>query len=157
MAISLSLMWFFAGVVFIVAELILPGFIVIFFAGGSFIASLSAWLFDISLTVQTAIFLFSSLLLLFTLRKYGLKIFKGKVIDNIDDDYSNSKIGKNAIVTKPITPDRPGEIKFMGSFWRATSTDIIEEGESVVIENQIRDNGLTFKVKPTLNKQEEQK
>ncbi|MBF0301427.1 MAG: NfeD family protein [Desulfamplus sp.] len=147
MTISIPLMWFFAGVIFLLAELMLPGFIVIFFAGGSFIAAICAWLFNINLTVQTAIFLVSSLLLLFTLRKYSLKIFKGKVIDNIDDDYSNSKIGKHAVVTKRITPELSGEIKFIGSFWRATSDDIIEEGKAVVIENQLTDNGLVFKVK----------
>ncbi len=147
MGISISLMWFFAGVIFLLAELMLPGFIVIFFAGGSFIAAICAWLFDISLTTQTVIFLFSSLLLLFTLRRYSLKIFKGKVIDNMDDDYGNAKIGKRAIVTKRITPELQGEIKFMGSFWRATSEEIIEEGQSVIIQNQITDNGLTFKVK----------
>ena len=147
MNISLSLMWFFAGVIFIIAELILPGFIVIFFAGGSFVASICAWLFDINLTLQTSIFLFSSLLLLFTLRKYSLKIFKGKVIENMDDDYANSKIGKHAVVTKKITPELSGEIKFMGSFWRATSESVIEEGKSVVIESQATENGLTFRVK----------
>ncbi|MBF0378274.1 MAG: NfeD family protein [Desulfamplus sp.] len=147
MNISLSLMWFFAGVIFIIAELILPGFVVIFFAGGSFIASICAWLFDINLTIQTSIFLFSSLLLLFTLRKYSLKIFKGKVIENMDDDYANSKIGKHAVVTKKITPELSGEIKFMGSFWRATSESVIEEGKSVVIESQATENGLTFRVK----------
>ncbi|MBF0229727.1 MAG: NfeD family protein [Desulfamplus sp.] len=147
MNISLSLMWFFAGVIFIIAELMLPGFIVIFFAGGSFVASICAWLFDINLTLQTSIFLFSSLLLLFTLRKYSLKIFKGKVIENMDDDYANSKIGKHAVVTKKITPELSGEIKFMGSFWRATAESVIEEGKSVVIESQATENGLTFRVK----------
>lgn len=147
MNISLSLMWFFAGVIFIIAELMLPGFIVIFFAGGSFVASICAWLFDINLTIQTSIFLFSSLLLLFTLRKYSLKIFKGKVIENMDDDYANSKIGKHAVVTKKITPELSGEIKFMGSFWRATAESVIEEGKSVVIESQATENGLTFRVK----------
>jgi len=147
MDISLSLMWFFAGVIFLVAELMLPGFIVIFFAGGSFAASLSAWLFDISLTMQTSVFLFSSLVLLFTLRRYSLKIFRGKVVDNIDDDYGNSKIGKHAVVTKTITPQLPGEIKFMGSFWRATSSETIKEGQAVVIKSQVSENGLTFIVK----------
>lgn len=147
MHISVSLMWFFAGVVFLVTELMLPGFIVIFFAGGSFIASLCAWLFDISMTLQTSIFLFSSLVLLFTLRKYSLKIFRGKIIDNMDDDYGNSKIGKRAVVTKTITPELPGEIKFMGSFWRATSSDTIKEGQAVVIESQVSESGLTFIVK----------
>jgi len=145
-----ALMWFFSGIIFLIAELLLPGFIVIFFAGGSFIASICAWLFDISLTIQTSVFLFSSLVLLFTLRRYSLKIFRGKVVDNIDDDYGHSKIGKHALVTKTITPQLPGEIKLMGSFWRATSSETIKEGQAVVIESQVSENGLTFIVKSVL-------
>ncbi|MBF0232416.1 MAG: NfeD family protein [Desulfamplus sp.] len=147
MDISVSLIWFFVGVIFLIAELMLPGFIVIFFAGGSFVASITAWIFDISLTVQTSIFLLSSLILLFSLRKYSLKIFRGKVIDDMDDDYGSSKIGKHAVVTKTITPELPGEIKFMGSFWRATASDTIKDGQAVIIESQISESGLTFKVK----------
>ncbi len=89
----------------------------------------------------------SSLTLLFTLRKYSLKIFKGKTHDSIDDHYTDSKIGKKAIVTKTITPNMPGEIKVMGSFWRAIAKVEIEEGQSVLIESQESEDGLTFKVK----------
>ncbi|MBW2318731.1 MAG: NfeD family protein, partial [Deltaproteobacteria bacterium] len=81
-------------------------------------------------------------------RKYSLKIFKGKTHGDIDDHYTDSKIGKTAIVTKKITPKVPGEIKAMGSFWRATANEEIEEGLSVLIEAKDSEDGLTFKVKP---------
>jgi membrane protein implicated in regulation of membrane protease activity len=42
----------------------------------------------------------------------------------------------------------PGEIKVMGSFWRAVAELEIEEGQSVLIESQESEDGLTFKVKP---------
>ena len=148
MILSPSLIWFFVGVAFLIAEMIMPAFILIFFTAGCWIAAIVVWLFDIELTNQILIFLVSSLILLFTLRKYSMKIFRGKTHDDIDDHYTDSKIGKTAIVTKKITPNMPGEIKVMGSFWRATANEEIEEGISVLIEKQETEDGLTFKVKP---------
>jgi membrane protein implicated in regulation of membrane protease activity len=148
MILSSSLIWFLIGVAFLIAELSLTGFILIFFTAGCWIVASVTWLFDIGLTSQILIFTVSSLTLLFTLRKYSLKIFKGKTRDSIDDLYTDSKIGKTAIVTKTITPNMPGEIKAMGSFWRAIAEVEIEEGQSVLIENQESEDGLTFKVKP---------
>lgn len=148
MIISPSLIWFLVGVAFLIAELIMPAFILIFFTAGCWIAALVVWLFDIELTKQILVFLVSSLFLLFTLRKYSLKIFRGKTQDKIDDHYSDSKIGKTAIVTKKITPNKLGEIKVMGSFWRATANEEIEEGRSVLIEKRGSEDGLTLKVKP---------
>lgn len=42
----------------------------------------------------------------------------------------------------------PGEIKVMGSFWRAIAEEAIEEGQSVLVDSQESEDGLTFKVKP---------
>jgi len=148
MIISASLIWFLVGVAFLIAELTMPVFILIFFTAGCWITTIVVWLFDIELTSQILIFLVASLILLFTLRKYSLKIFKGKTHGDIDDHYTDSKIGKTAIVTKKITPNVPGEIKAMGSFWRATANEEIEEGLSVLIEAKDSEDGLTFKVKP---------
>lgn len=148
MVLSPSLIWFLVGVAFLIAEMIMPAFILIFFTAGCWIAALVILLFDIELTNQILIFLVTSLILLFTLRKYSLKIFRGKTHNDIDDHYTDSKIGKTAIVTKKITPNMAGEIKVMGSFWRATANEEIEEGISVLIEKKESEDGLTFKVKP---------
>ena len=146
MILSSSLIWFLVGVAVLIAELALTGFILIFFTAGCWIVALVTWLFDIDLTGQIVLFIVSSLTLLFTLRKYSLKIFKGKTRDSIDDLYTESKIGKTAITTKTISPNMPGEIKVMGSFWRAIAEVEIEEGQSVLIESQESEDGLTFKV-----------
>ena len=148
MILSSSLIWFLIGVAFLIAEIGLSGFILIFFTAGCWIVAFVTWLFDIELTIQILLFIVSSLTLLFTLRKYSLKIFQGKTRDSVDDRYTDSKIGKTAIVTKTISPNMPGEIKAMGSFWRAVADMEIEVGQSVLIENQESEDGLTFKVKP---------
>jgi len=148
MNFSPSLIWFLIGVAFLIAEFSIPGFILIFFTAGCWIVGLIVWLTDIDITIQIIIFIVSSLVLLFSLRKYSIKTFKGTTRDDVDDRYSESKIGKTAIVTKAITQGVPGEIKVMGSFWRAISDIKIEEGQSVLIESQESEDGLTFKVKP---------
>ena len=148
MILSSSLIWFLIGVVFLVSEILLSGFILIFFTAGCWIVALVTWVFEIELASQIFIFVASSLTLLFTLRKYSLKIFRGKTRESIDDHYTDSKIGKTAMVTKTISPNMPGEIRVMGSFWRANAEEAIEEGQSVLIESQESEDGLTFRVKP---------
>lgn len=148
MIFSPTLTWFLVGVAFLIAELAMPGFILIFFAAGSWVTAVTVLLVDMELTQQILVFTISSLVLLFALRKYGLKTFKGNMTRDIDDDYRDSKIGKTAVVTKTIAPHREGEIKVMGSFWRAIADTEIETGRSVIIEGQISEDGLTFKVKP---------
>ena len=147
MDISPSLLWFLAGVAFLAVEFIVPGFILIFFMAGCWITGLAVWVIDISLTTQIIIFTVSSLILLFTLRRYSLKTFKGTTLENADDSSTDIKIGKTAIVTKEITAGIPGEIKAMGSFWMAVADTDIAIGQSVVIENKESEDGLTFKVK----------
>ncbi len=147
MILSPALIWFLAGVAFLIAELLVPGFILIFFTAGCWITGLIVWGMDIDVTMQISIFIISSLVLLFCLRKYSIKTFKGTTRDEVDDRYADSKIGKTAIVTKPIIPGIPGEIKVAGSFWRAIADIEIEEGKSVIIQGQESDDGLTFKVK----------
>lgn len=148
MTISAPLLWFLAGVVFLIAEWSLPGIILIFFTAGCWIVAIIVWLFDIGLTSQIVLFILSSLVLLFTLRKYSLTIFKGKTRETIDDQYAESKLGKTAVVTKTITSALPGEIKMMGSFWRAVADVTIEAEKPVKIINQESEDGLTFRVKP---------
>ena len=145
--LSPALIWFLVGVVFLVSELFLPGFILIFFAAGSWITAIFAWLSGAGLTAQIILFIFASLLLLFPLRKIGLKTFRGEALDKTDDRPSDAKIGKTAEVTQKISPHTPGEIKVMGSFWRAVADTEIEAGTRVVVERPESEDGLTFRVK----------
>lgn len=147
MTFSPALLWFLAGVIFLITELLMPVFILIFFTAGCWIAGIAVWLLDIDLTTQLLVFIISSLVLLFTLRKYSIRIFMGTTRDSVDDHYADTKIGKTALVTKAITPGMPGEVKVMGSFWRAVAETSIEEGQSVVVESQESADGITLKVK----------
>jgi len=145
---SASLTWFLIGVVFLFAELAMPGLILIFFCFGSWVAALTLLFAGVSVQVQLVVFLVSSLVLLFTLRKVFMRTFGGRLKDGADKELSDRAVGRQALVTTAIRPAVPGEIKFRGSFWRAAADVDIPEGATVVIEGPGSDDGLTFRVRP---------
>jgi inner membrane protein len=142
--VSLSLVWFLVGVIFVALEVILPGFIVIFFTLGAWLVAIILLVFDVEVSNQILVWVVSSLVLLFSLRRYALRTFKGESVD-IDKESQDSKIGKIAYVTADIKANKQGEIKVMGSFWRATCDKDVKKGASVKIIAQ-DDDGLTMKV-----------
>lgn len=148
MTLSPQLIWFLLGVAFLIGEMALPGFILIFFTVGCWIAAIITWGTNITVTGQVIVFVVVSLVSLFSLRKYSLKTFKGSIRQDEDDGGMESKRGKTAQVTQAINPHVPGEIKMGGTFWRAVADEEIAEGQSVIIVSQTADEGLTFKVKP---------
>ncbi len=147
MSISLYLIWFLIGVGFLIGEMVVPGFILIFFTAGSWIvAGTVFFLEDLALTTQIIIFMVSSLTLLFALRRYGLTTFKGGSKTGVDDEFT--KVGQKAVVTEAIDQDGYGEIQLDGTFWRATADVQIDKGQRVVVEGQEANNSLVLKVKP---------
>ena len=146
MPISLYLIWFLIGVGFLIGEMMVPGFILIFFAAGSWVVAISVFfLEDLALTTQIIIFIVSSLVLLFTLRRYGLKTFKGQSNTGVDDEFT--KLGQKAVVTKAIEQDSYGEIQLAGTFWRATADIPIDKDQRVIVEGQEANNNLVLKVR----------
>lgn len=144
--ISPALVWFLIGVAFLLAELALPGLILIFFCFGSWIAALVSGLFDPSVELELAVFLASSIILLFLLRKYFMRTFGGRAKGG---DEPEPPAGGPALVTARITPATPGEIKYRGSFWRATADVAIDKGATVTVLGPTSPDGLTYRVKPT--------
>lgn len=148
MPFSPSLIWFLIGVAFLAAELALPGFILIFFTGGSWVTAITAHFIDLDTTGQITLFVISSLISLVSLRKYSLATFRGRTAEKGDDRGKDTKIGKTGIVTKKISPTTPGEVKLMGSFWRAIACVAIAEGTPVTVSGSPPDDHLTVIVEP---------
>ncbi len=147
MPIPLYLIWFLIGVGFLVAEMMVPGFILVFFAAGCWIVAITVFfLAELALTTQITIFVVSSLVLLFTLRRYGLKTFKGESKIEVDAEFST--VGQKAVVTKAIPQDGYGEIQLGGTFWRATAEVAIDKDQRVVVLGQESGNALVLIVKP---------
>jgi len=154
---SAHVLWFLAGAVFLLAEMALPGFVMLFFALGAFAAAFSAWT-GVSLGWQFVVFLAVSLAGVGLLRRMFLRVFQGRVQAQADDEpgqgsgqntgTGDDAAGKAALVTRAITPTVPGEIKFRGSFWRAEASVDIGEGENVVILGLTKHDTGAYSVRP---------
>jgi len=149
-------LWFLTGVVFLLAEMALPGFVLLFFAIGAFAAAAAAWA-GLALSGQFLVFLAVSLAGVGLLRRMFLRIFQGRVQAQAEDasgqgagaaNIADDAAGKAALVTRAITPTVPGEIKFRGSFWRAEASCDIGEGENVVILGQTKHDSGAYTVRP---------
>lgn len=144
---SAVLLWFFIGFFLILAELAMPGFVVIFFGVGAWVTCLALELSLIkSFNMQLLTFLLASGASLLLFRKKGRQLFEGKKsgklgpFDSVDDF-----TGQRAIVVEPIVPDQPGgKVEFHGTRWSAESAESLSAGEPVEI---IRRDNLTLIVK----------
>ncbi len=143
--------WFLAGAVFLLAEMALPGFVLLFFALGAFVASLAAYALGLGVGGQFAVFIAASLAGLALLRRMFLRVFRGRTHSeaggDAEPDFDDIGAGKSAVATRAMGPGKPGEIKFRGSFWRAESAENIGEGEDVVIVGQAKNDTGAYLVR----------
>lgn len=140
------LIWFVIGLVLIILEFANPGVVLIFFGIGAWIVAFISLLLGISVNVQLAIFLISSVLLLVFLRKWLKTMFRGESdITQEKEEIMDQFFGKKALVTKTISPDIGGKVEFQGTYWDAESYETIAEGETVEIIDR---KNITLVVKP---------
>ena len=102
--------------IFAVAEIITPGFLVIWLSAGSFCGMITSFFTD-NIIVQTTVFVISSAVFIFFTRPLAKKLDKkGKtVVTN-----AFAIVGKKAIVLQDINPTlSTGQIKVDGQVWSA--------------------------------------
>lgn len=130
-----GVIWFLIGLLFLLLELIVPGLIVFFFGLGAWVTSLCFVLFKPGLNVQLAIFIVSSLLGLFLLRKFlKHKFFKANSAeaDALEDEF----IGKTAIADSDMVKNMPGKLNFKGTRWTVIPDCEIKAADRVKIINK---------------------
>jgi len=132
---SPGLLWLSIGVILFVMEMAVPGFILFFFGIAAWITALGSYFFDWNITIQLSIFLVASLTSLFGLRRLVQKTFIGNSKEDGQDTIM-AQGGEKCTVSIAIHPPAEGQVKFGGTFWRATANEPCEEGEVVVIEKQ---------------------
>lgn len=118
----LPLVWAIIGLVFVGAEFILPGLVIIFFGIGALItAAVSALLPPVaaSILLQTLTWIGSSVVTLAVLRRRFARVFRGTLLNEPEEDL----VGKRAEVTAPVGPDQPGRIRLQGTTWKAITYD----------------------------------
>jgi membrane protein implicated in regulation of membrane protease activity len=150
---SIYLIWFLIGVGFLIAEFIMPTFIMFFFAIGAIVVSIASACFDLSINFQIMLFALSSVISLLLLRNYMKNVFKGKESKG-EDKYFDNSIDSNksiAIVSKTIEPNSFGEIKYKGTFYKAQSDDSIDRGKKVKIVSKGDEQASFFTVEEIIN------
>lgn len=129
---NLTYIWFFLVVIFIVIEITTFNLTTIWFAFGSLISMICAYV-KFPLTAQIILFLSVSILFAIFARPIAVKYLKvGKNKTNVE-----GLIGETGIVIKRIQDISSGLVKVNGQEWSADSAsgDVIESGERVTIVN----------------------
>jgi inner membrane protein len=146
--ITPELLWFLAGIIIMLSELLLPGFIIIFFGLGAWVTALAVLLgIGGGFNIQLIICLVSSLFLLFLFRKKGQRYFKGKVTGKLGPDESIDDVrGQRVVVKAAIHPNEiGGKVEFHGTLWEAVSEVPMDAGSVAEI---VERSNLTLKVRP---------
>ena len=145
-SLSNELMWFLSGLILLLAEFIIPGFVIIFFGIGAWVVALLLWFnMEITFVNQLFIFLVSSILTLVIFRRYGKKYFQGKIKTDDAQKFDDIR-GEKATVIADIIPNGiNGKVEFHGTMWNAESDIPIQRGSVVEV---LERNNLTLKVKP---------
>lgn len=130
-SVSMTVFWLALALIFLIIEAATAGLTTIWFAGGAFLALLTA-LFDAPIVLQVVIFFAVSIcFLVFTRRIFVEKLKTGSEKTNID-----ALIGEKAIVVQPIQPFAVGQVKVNGQVWSAvgkTPETTIPQGKEVKI------------------------
>lgn len=134
-----ALIWAIVGLLLILLEFAIPGFVIFFFGVGGLLNALLTALIPplaASIPAQIALWIGTSTLSLFLLRRYARTWFRGS---GVKDD--TSVIGATATVTEAIG-ETEGRIRFRGTTWSAIAYgEVIEPGETVTI---LKQENLTF-------------
>jgi inner membrane protein len=140
-----DLVWFLIGVILLAMEIVVPGFVTMFFGIGACVVGMVCLFTDISINVQLLIFIVASLLSLIVLRKWLQGIFKGYFKTKQDSDLDNKEfIGERVLVVQAISPKQRGKVELHGTNWQAQADTDIPKGATVEI---IEKENLTLKVK----------
>lgn len=139
--------WFLAGVALAFLELALPGLILIFFGMGCLVTAALLIFFDLSLTSQVWVFILSSLISLFSLRSFMMRVFRGRTTEEDVASYDDFPGDEIVDVVKDIAPGSNGKVRYRGTNWEAASDEIIPAGERARIVRWADNAHLIYFVK----------
>lgn len=141
------LIWFLLGIGFAFLELLMPGFIVIFFGIGCLVVAGALLIWDLTVTAQISLFIAAAIASIVLLRKFLMNIFRGTASDESKDGLDDFPKGAHVKVLDKITPIRSGRISYRGAPWDAVSDEDIAEGETVEIIKPAGNSSLIFFVR----------
>lgn len=134
-----------AGILLVLAEFAVPGFVICFFGAAAIATGLVHAVFQtMSGAALVSTYIILTLAFVFGVRRFIPASFKGRVSSGSGDPDDDGVAGSHAVVAEAIAPDAPGKVDFRGSLWTASSDRAIHAGERVEI---IRRNNLELIVK----------
>lgn len=137
-------LWLYFGAFLMLAELLLPGFVIFFFGLSASTVGLLCFLFGeaFTLTWQLAAFSVFAVLYLAVLRRVLTKVFAGST-ERSKVDFENESVGRIGKVTVAIDPPRTGRVMIGDAEWTAAADAPVAAGADVKVISQ---NNLTMKV-----------
>lgn len=141
-----SQLWLVAGLLLMLLEFVVPGFVIIFFGIGAILVGLLLWLFP-GMSEMTQIVLLPALSLacLAVFRRFFVSSVSktyGEKGTNFDD---NDCVGRVVKVVEAIEPGTDGKVELNGVNWSASCSVPVPAGRNVRIISRA---GLTFVVEP---------
>lgn len=129
------------------AELAVPGFVIIFFGLGCWGASVMAFFFPDAYSTQVAVFLIVSVASLITLRMVAMRVFVGRSEGPETEDLGNVPVGARLTLHQDMEAGRVGRVRFRGTMWDAVSEDRIPAGSDAEITGVVKANRSCLKIK----------
>jgi len=127
-----EVIWFIIGLVLLLLELVMPGFVIFFFGIGAWITALVCLFANPGINIQVVIFAVTSVAALLVFRKMIQNKFiysKNDKSEAVEDEFT----GKEAIAVADFDNDKKGKVEFKGTSWKAKSESDIKAGQTVVI------------------------
>ncbi len=139
-----AIVWFLIGLGLVLAELAVPGIILVFIGVAAWIVAILDWCGVESFSIQLWVFGLVSVGLLVFARRYVQGWFTGKQLIG-EGDLDEEFVGQLVTVVKDIENGGFGLVELKGAQWKATSESDLKEGDSAEVVK--RDN-LTLEVVP---------
>jgi inner membrane protein len=124
--------WAVGGIILIVAELVVPSFVLIWFGLGALVVALAVALAAIGFTLQLGLWLIVSLVLV----AVWFKVFKPGMHKTKIGMADANVIGEVGMLAHDVAPFAKGEVRFQkpilgADVWECISDEIIKSGERV--------------------------
>lgn len=139
-----AIIWFLIGLGLMVAELAIPGIILVFFGVAAWIVAILDWCGVDSFAVQLWVFGITSMALVIFARRYVKSWFRGSERTsegNVDEEF----VGKIVTVVEAIQPGEFGRVELKGAQWKASSESALEAGSQAEV---IARENINLIVKP---------
>ena len=126
---TLFTFWLVCGLVLVLSELAVPGFVIFFFGIGALVTAAVHWVVPaLPLAGQCLVFVVASLLTLWLLRK---QLMPGRRTQEAEAEPDTELVGATAEVCEAIRPGVPGRVLLRGVTWTAEADEALEPGTAV--------------------------